>query len=102
EQAALMARAANYSLQMGEREDAVARLERAVELAPTVEEYSALLEQQLVAAGRVGELAALFLTRADKMSDRAARVAIRKRAAKIQRDHLEDVDAARASYLMVL
>lgn len=102
EQAALLARAANYSLQMGEREDAVARLERAVELAPTVEEYSALLEQQLVAAGRVGELAALFLTRADKMSDRAARVAIRKRAAKIQRDHLEDVDAARASYLMVL
>src|SRR5690606_32259293 len=30
------------------------------------------------------------------------RVTLRKRAAKIQREHLSDVEAARASYLMVL
>lgn len=102
EKAKLLARSASYLLQMNERDEAVARLERAVDLAPTVDEYSTALEQQLIAAGRVGEVATLFLTRADRLSDVAARVALRKRAAKVQRDHLQDIVSARASYVMVL
>src|SRR5690606_7902197 len=89
-------------LQIEGQAEALPRLERAVELAPTVEEYASLLEQQLIDAGRVGELATLFLTRADRISDAQARVALRKRAAKIQREHLDDVTAARTSYIMVL
>lgn len=102
EKARLLARSASYLLQMNERDEAVARLERAVDLAPTVDEYSTALEQQLIAAGRVGEVVTLFLTRADRLKDVAARVALRKRAAKVQREHLQDVVAARASYVMVL
>lgn len=102
EKAKLLARSASYLLQMNERDEAVARLERAVDLAPTVDEYSTALEQQLIAAGRVGEVATLFLTRADRLTEVAARVALRKRAAKVQRDHLQDIVSARASYVMVL
>lgn len=102
EKAKLLARSASYLLQMNERDEAVARLERAVDLAPTVDEYSTALEQQLIAAGRVGEVATLFLTRAERLTEVAARVALRKRAAKVQREHLQDIVSARASYVMVL
>lgn len=102
EKSKLLARAASYLLQINEREEAVARLERAVDLAPTVDEYSVALEQHLIAAGRVSEVATLFLTRAERLDDAAARVALRKRAAKVQEEHLRDVVAARASYVMVL
>lgn len=102
EKSKLLARSASYLLQLNERDEAVARLERAVDLAPTADDYATALEQQLIAAGRVGEVATLFLTRAERLTDPAARVALRKRAAKVQREHLNDVVSARASYVMVL
>jgi tetratricopeptide (TPR) repeat protein len=102
EKSKLLARAASYLLQMNEREEAIIRLERAVDLAPTVDEYATALEQQLIAAGRVEEVATLFLTRAERLTDPAARVVLRKRAAKVQNEHLQNVVAARASYVMVL
>lgn len=102
ERAALLSRSARYLLQIDGQAEALPRLERAVELAPMVEEYSSLLEQQLIAANRVSELAGLFLARAERISDVEARVTLRKRAAKIQREHLNDVTAARTSYIMVL
>jgi tetratricopeptide (TPR) repeat protein len=102
EQAELNAIAARYLFQAGEEEEAFTRLERAVELAPDQPEFADELEQRLTAAGRVEDVARIFLTRADKLEDVSLRVELRRRAAVLQRDRLDDVDAARASFVLVL
>jgi tetratricopeptide (TPR) repeat protein len=100
--AALIARAAGYLIKDGDNAEAITRLEEAVSLAPTNDEYSSQLEDQLVAAARVDELVELFLTRSSKISDPAVRVVLRKRAAAVQRDRLGDAAAARVSFALVL
>lgn len=100
--ARLLARAASHYRNVGEVDEAVARLEKAVEFAPSEEEYANSLEELLISSERVQELVQLFLTRAAKLTDTEARVHLRKRAAITQRDHMEDPVAARASFLLVL
>lgn len=102
EHAELLAQAAEYFAKAGETDEAVTRLEHAVELAPTNETYAKALEKLLVGAERVEELTQLFLARADKLQDKEARVSLRKRAAKVQAEYLGEVSAARASYVLVL
>jgi cellulose synthase operon protein C len=102
DRAELNAAAARYLLQAGEVDEAITRLEQAVELAPDRVEYADELEQRLTAADRVEDVARIFLRRADKLEDKRLRVELRRRAAILQRDRLNDIDAARAGFVLVL
>lgn len=102
QRAGLLAIEADYLKRGGDVEGAIARLEHAIEADPTEEAIAEMLERELTAADRVPEVAALLLQRASAHPDAAARVALRKRAAKMQRETLGDVEGARASLALVL
>src|SRR5690606_9572665 len=92
EKAALSATAAEYLLRAGDEPNAVARLERATDLEPENDEYARKLEEFYEAEGRQPELATFLIQRASRLSDRATRVALRKRAADLQGGPLQDLD----------
>jgi len=102
DQAAFYAKAAEYLTQAGDEATAVTRLEQATNLDPQNDALALLLEERYGQAERVLDLAAFLLRRAEQLGDKAPRVALRKRAAEIQRDQLSDMDAARASLVLVL
>jgi hypothetical protein len=102
QQAALYAIEAEYLVRAGDTDGAIARLDLAVDADPTDETIAGTLEQKLGAADRSQDIAALLLRRAEKHPDKAARVALRKRAAQIQRETLGDPVAARESLERVL
>ena len=101
-QASLYARAADLFNKAGDEASAVARLEQAVELDPSSDENAAQLEERYVAAERHDDLAGMLLKRAESVPARDQRVALRTRAAEIQRDKLDNMDAARESLMKVL
>jgi tetratricopeptide (TPR) repeat protein len=102
QQAALCAIEADYLIRAGDTEGAIGRLDQAVDADPTDDTIAQALEQKLAAADRSGDIAALLLRRAAKHPDKAERVALRKRAAKIQRETLGDPVGARESLERVL
>jgi tetratricopeptide (TPR) repeat protein len=102
EQAGLFARSAEYLGQAGEDASAVLRLEQATDLDPMDDGLAMLLEQRYRATDRFPELAAFLLRRAEKVTEAALRVSLRKRAALLQRETLADTDAARASLVLLL
>ena len=95
EKAALFATEAGYLFRAGDEATAVLRLEQATELDPHNDGYAADLEQRYESAQQNQELTSFLLRRADKLSEKAQRSALRKRAARMQRDVLSDPDAAR-------
>ncbi len=95
EKAALFATEASYLSRAGDEASSVLRLEQATELDPHNDGYAADLEQRYVSAQQNQELTSYLLRRADKLSEKAQRFALRKRAARLQRDVLSDPDAAR-------
>lgn len=102
QRAGLLAIEADYLKRGGDAEGAIARLEHAVEADPTDDGVAEMLERELTAAERVPEVATLLLQRAAAHPDAGARVALRKRAAKIQKETLGDAEGARASLALVL
>lgn len=102
DQAALYAKAAEYLTSAGDSATAVTRLEQATDLDPQNDALARLLEERYTESERTLDLAAFLLRRADKLGDKELRVALRKRAAEIQRDQLSDMDAARASLVLIL
>ncbi len=102
QQAALYAVEADYLVRGGDVEAAIIRLDQAVDVDPTSDEIAARLEQRLNDAERAGDVAQLLLRRAQKHPDKAARVELRKRAAKIQRETLGDPTLARESLELLL
>ena len=102
EKAALFATEAGYLSRAGDESSSVLRLEQAAELDPVHDGYAAELEQRYAAAERNEDLAAFLLRRAEKLTDRAQRAELRKRAARIQRDTLGSPDAARQTLLDLL
>lgn len=102
EQAGLYATEATYLTRAGDESSAVLRLEQATDLDPSSDEFAGTLEERYASAGRSDDLAAYLLRRAEKLQDKTARVALRKRAAVIQRDALSDPEMARESLLLVL
>jgi tetratricopeptide (TPR) repeat protein len=102
QQAALFAVEADYLLRAGDTEAAIGRLDQALDADPTNDDTAATLEQHLTAADRVQDIAQLLLRRAEKHPDKGARVALRKRAATVQRESLGDAGAARDSLSLVL
>ena len=95
EKAALFATEASYLSRAGDESSSVLRLEQATELDPASDSYAADLEQRYVTAERNEDLAGFLLRRADKLTAKAQRSELRKRAAKLQRDVLGNPDAAR-------
>jgi cellulose synthase operon protein C len=102
ERGALFAKEADYLERAGDHEAAVVRLENATDADPANDEFAQKLEAVLVSAERSEDLAAFLLRRAEKLQDGTARVALRKRAALLQRETLGDADGARASLELVL
>ncbi|MFZ5897346.1 MAG: hypothetical protein ACOY0T_40200 [Myxococcota bacterium] len=102
EKAVLYATEAEYLARAGDDSSAVLRLEQATDLAPENEEFAATLEERYERAERREDLANFLLKRADRLKDRGQRVALRKRAATLQRDALGDVESARATLVAVL
>lgn len=100
--AALAATAADYLVRAGDEPNAVARLERATDLEPENDEYAQKLEAFYEADGRRAELANFLIQRASRLSDRATRVALRKRAADLQSGSLQDLDGARETMRAIL
>lgn len=102
EQAALYARSAEMLFKAEDEPSALARLEQALELDPSSDDISAILEKRYSETERFVELSELFLKRADSVLDQEKRVALRIRAAEIQRDNLDNGEAARETLLRVL
>lgn len=102
EQAALHAKEADYLIRAGDEASAVMRLEQATDLDPASDAYAQALEERYVSAARHEDLSTYLLRRAEKLSDRALRVGLRRRAAELQRGELGNPDAARESLQLVL
>jgi len=101
-QAKLRATEAEYHLKGGDPASAMTRLEQACELSPGDGELAERLEQFYEQEGRLDELAAFIVRRAEQTSDSAASVALFKRAAAFRRDRLTDPDGARDLLLRVV
>ncbi|MCK6536464.1 MAG: hypothetical protein L6Q84_26130 [Polyangiaceae bacterium] len=102
DQAALLSKAAEYLAQAGDDATAVQRLEQATDLDPQNDALALLLESRFTESERIGDLAAFLLRRAEKLTEKQQRVSLRKRAAEMQREQLSDMEAARASLVLVL
>jgi hypothetical protein len=100
--ASLFATEAEYLSKAGDEASSVLRLEQATELDAKNEAYAASLEERYRTAERFADLAGYLLRRAEKLDDKTARAALRKRASKMQRDDLGDSDAARATLVELL
>jgi hypothetical protein len=102
EQAVLFAKAADYLTQAQDHDTAIVRNEQAADLDPNDAAIATMLEQRYTEAGRLPDLATYLLRRAEKVADKELRVALRKRVSFLQRDELNDPDAARASLVLLL
>ncbi|HEX9619875.1 MAG TPA: hypothetical protein VF989_07060 [Polyangiaceae bacterium] len=102
DKAEALSRVADYLARAGDAAGALSRLEQATDLDPVNEELAQRLEECYLASEQPGELAAFLLRRADKLSKKEQRIALRKRAAKLQRETLADADASRLSLTALL
>ena len=102
EQAELYATVAFYLVRSGDESSALLRLEQATQLDPNNDEYADQLEKSHEAAGRHDERVIFLLRRAELLPDSDKRRLLRKRASELQRDVLEDPDAARESLVLSL
>ncbi len=100
--AALHAKEADYLFQAGEGSNAILRLEQAADLEPENATYADALEQRYLEADRVDDLIQCLLRRAEKLLQKEPRLALRKRAAQMQREQLSDVEGARETLLLVV
>lgn len=101
EQAALLAQAADLYGRASDPSEAITRLERAVDLDPTSDAFSASLATLYRTEGRQADLVTFLLRRAEKLTDKARRVEARRAAAGLQRS-LGDSEGARESLLLLL
>ncbi len=102
DQAVLYATESTYLTRAGDESSAVLRLEQATDLDPVNDEYAGALEDRYTSSGRNEDMAAFLMRRADKLTDKAVRVGLRKRAATIQRETIGNADAARECLLQIL
>jgi hypothetical protein len=98
----LHGREADLLFRSGDVTTGILRLEEAADLDPLNEEMASLLESRYQENERVSDLVEFVLKRASKLSEKERRIALRKRAADIQRNQLSEADAARDTLMMVL
>jgi tetratricopeptide (TPR) repeat protein len=102
QQAQLFARGADYAGRAGDEAGVLGNLERAADLDPTSEEYTQLLSDRYTTAARWSDLVQLLVKRADRLADRAKRVAVRRQAATLYATQIGDKEAAREAWLKIL
>jgi len=102
QQAQSFARAADYFGRANDDASVVANLERATDLDPTSDEFAHLLTDRYTSAQKWNELVQLLVRRGDRLTDRAARVAMRRQAANLYAGQLGDKETARETWLKVL
>ncbi len=102
EKATLCAQEADYLERLGDGEGAIVCLKQALDFEPARDSVAARLEAAYTAQDRFGELVSLLLTRAGALDSVDERVALRKRAAFLQRDQLNDDEGMRQALLEVL
>ncbi|MGD0527680.1 MAG: hypothetical protein ABSE49_21285, partial [Polyangiaceae bacterium] len=102
QQAQSFARGADYFGRANDDASVVANLERATDLDPTSDEYARLLTDRYTSAQKWDELVQLLVRRGDRLTDRAARVAMRRQAANLYAGQLSDKETAREMWLKVL
>jgi hypothetical protein len=100
--AELHAKEAEYLFQAGEGANAIMRLEQAADLDPDNEALGEALEQRYLEADRVEDLIQCMLRRAERLTNKDQRLALRKRAAQMQREQLSDMEGARETLNLVL
>jgi hypothetical protein len=102
QQAQGFARAADYFGRANDDASVVTNLERATDLDPTSDEFAHLLTDRYTSAQKWTELVELLVRRGDRLTDRAARVAMRRQAANLYAGQLADKETAREMWLKVL
>ncbi|HEX3345818.1 MAG TPA: hypothetical protein VHS09_14640, partial [Polyangiaceae bacterium] len=102
QQAQSFARAADYFGRANDDANVVVNLERATDLDPTSDEFAHLLTDRYTSAQKWTELVELLVRRGDRLTDRAARVAMRRQAANLYAGQLADKETAREMWLKVL
>ncbi|MDP9035226.1 MAG: hypothetical protein M3O50_10490, partial [Myxococcota bacterium] len=102
QQGAHFARAAAHFERAGDDDAVLESLIRAADVDPTADEHTARLVERFGAAGRWIDVAQLLVRRAERLTDRAKRVAARREAAILFSSKLQDKDQARANWLNVL
>ncbi len=102
EKAALCAQEASYLEQLGDGEGAIVCLKDALQFEPANDEVAARLESAYTSQDRFGELVSLLLTRASALENPEERLTLRKRAAFLQRDQLNDDEGMRQALVEAL
>lgn len=102
EKSELCAQEAEYLDKLGDGEGALVCLKEALDHNPRNDEVATKLERAYVEQDRHSELVSLLLARAGVMKEPDVRVAMRKRAAFIQRDQLNDEEGMRQALIEAL
>ena len=101
-QAQHYARAADFSLKMGDHATALQRLEQASDLDPMADEYALALVDRYSADEAWQKLVLHLAKRGDRLTDRSKRVLLRTQAATLYTTKLGDKEGAREQWLKVL
>lgn len=102
QQAMFFARAADYLVKAGRRDEALARLEEATDLDPLNDDYAEQLVTRYNAGDRVDKLVAFLTKRGDRLSDRIRRTNIRREAANLAATRMQDNELSRELWLKLL
>ncbi|OJY26965.1 MAG: hypothetical protein BGO98_44425 [Myxococcales bacterium 68-20] len=102
QQAACYARAADYLSRANREDEALARLEEATEFDPLNDDYANLLVARYNQADATDKLVAFLTKRGDRLTDRSKRIIIRREAATLCANRLQDKELAREMWLKLL
>ena len=102
QQAQHFARAGDFFGRSGDDAAALDNLERAADLDPASEELARLLSDRYTSAQKWNDLVQFLLRRADRLTDKAQRIAMRRQAAGLYASQLSDKEAARETWLKIL
>lgn len=101
-QAQHFARAAEHFSRAGDEAGVLASLERASDLDETGDEHAQNLSDRYAASAKWPELVQVLVTRGNRLTDKANRIAVRRQAAKLYEAQLGDAEAARETWWKVL
>jgi cellulose synthase operon protein C len=101
-QADLYARAAQLIEHAGDADMSLLKWEQACQLDPTQDTFAEALEARYQQLERFADIALLLVNRAEHSADKEKRVGYRRRAAKIQREQLDNMELARETLLKLL
>jgi tetratricopeptide (TPR) repeat protein len=102
QQAGCYARAADYLGRAGRERESLERLEEATECDPLNDDYAGLLTDRYNQNGNTEKLISFLTKRGDRLTDRNKRIHIRREAATLCANRLQDKELAREMWLKLL